>query len=104
MTHIVINALTVDPDKGRTLEERFAARKHAVDKAPGFEGFELLRPADDKSRYFVLTRWATKADFEAWRDTPNNHGTDNAHGSDEQKRPAPAASASELLEFEVVDL
>ena len=44
MSVVKINAISVPEGSGPELEKRFAARKHAVDQAPGFEGFQLLRP------------------------------------------------------------
>ena len=46
MSYVAINVLTVPEGAGSTLEERFAARQGAVDSAPGFEHFELLRPLE----------------------------------------------------------
>ncbi len=99
MSIVKINALTVPEGAGETLEQRFAARKHAVDSSPGFEGFQLLRPVKGEDRYFVVTRWADEASYEAWRDGDARA----AHGHGEGERPRqPAASGSQLLEFEVV--
>lgn len=97
MSVVKINAIHVPEGAGRELEARFAARKRAVDNQPGFEGFQLLRPVAGESRYFVVTTWATQADFEAWRD---GAAMQSAHGSG---RP-PVATGADLLEFEVVDL
>ncbi|TJY69634.1 antibiotic biosynthesis monooxygenase [Arthrobacter sp. CAU 1506] len=96
MSIVVINALKVPEGSGTELESRFAARKHAVDSAPGFEGFQLLRPIAGEDRYFVYTQWASREDFENWRD--NRAPRD--HNSTQQ----PVASGAELLEFEVVEL
>jgi heme-degrading monooxygenase HmoA len=56
MSVIKINAIAVPEGAGPELERRFAARKHAVDSFPGFEGFQLLRPVKGDSRYFVVTQ------------------------------------------------
>src|SRR4249920_568321 len=48
MTVIKINALTVPAEMGEEVAKRFAARAGAVDGADGFEGFELLRPTDER--------------------------------------------------------
>ena len=48
MTVIKINAITVSEGNGEELARRFAARAGAVDGQEGFEGFELLRPTDDR--------------------------------------------------------
>src|SRR5699024_4480031 len=57
MSVVKINAIHVPEGAGPELEARFAARKHAVDSAPGFEGFQLLRPVAGEDRYFVVTTW-----------------------------------------------
>jgi len=94
---VKINTLTIPEGAGTELEARFAARKHAVDSAPGFEGFQLLRPTGGQSRYFVITTWASEADFQAWRSTRTPHAP-AGEGS------PTLTTHSELLEFEVVDL
>ncbi|MDO4240412.1 antibiotic biosynthesis monooxygenase [Micrococcus sp.] len=68
MSVVKINAITVPEGAGPELEKRFAARKHAVDQEPGFEGFQLLRPTAGADRYFVVTTWASEEHFAAWRD------------------------------------
>ncbi|GGA61433.1 monooxygenase [Pseudoclavibacter endophyticus] len=97
MSVVKINAISVPEGAGPELEKRFAARKHAVDSAPGFEGFQLLRPTAGETRYFVVTTWASEEDFAAWRDG----AAKAAHAGSDRK---PVASGAELLEFEVVDL
>src|SRR5256885_11451865 len=44
----------------------FATRAGKVSSAEGFEGFELLRPNDDRDVCLVLTRWRSEDDFRAW--------------------------------------
>ena len=70
MTIIKINAITVPPESGDELGRRFAARAGAVDHQDGFEGFELLRPTDDRTTWLVVTRWRDEAAFEAWVSSP----------------------------------
>lgn len=98
MSVVKINAISVPEGAGPELEARFAQRKHAVDSAPGFEGFQLLRPTAGETRYFVVTTWASEADFQAWRGSREQQ---EAHGASGKK---PVATGAELLEFEVVDL
>lgn len=95
MTVVKINALTVPAGQGAEIEARFAARKHAVDKAPGFIGFQLLRPVSGETRYFVVTTWESEEDFAAWR---------SARAEDAHDSRKPVATGAELLEFEVVEL
>jgi heme oxygenase (mycobilin-producing) len=102
MSVVKINAIEVSDGNGPELEKRFAARAKAVDGMQGFEGFELLRPVEGETRYFVYTKWATEEDFQTWvKSQAFQHGhaaaaADNA--------PTPVATGSALLSFEVVDL
>lgn len=66
MTFVNITALTFPEGAQTEIERRFAARKKAVDRADGFEGFELLRPEIGESRYFVVTRWTSREHYERW--------------------------------------
>ena len=63
MTVVRINAITVPAGSGDELARRFARRAGAVDSAPGFEGFELLRPSDERDTWLVITRWVDEASF-----------------------------------------
>ncbi|SDS31647.1 antibiotic biosynthesis monooxygenase family protein [Corynebacterium timonense] len=95
MSIVKINAITVPAGGGEELENRFAARKHAIDEQPGFEGFQLLRPVKGEERYFVVTRWADEDSYNAWW-----QGQGKASHAGQERRPV--ASHAELLEFEVV--
>lgn len=97
MSVVKINAISVPPQAGPELERRFAARAGAVDSAPGFLGFQLLRPVAGEDRYFVVTHWADEESFEAWRD--GDARSAHAGGSSGS---GPVASGASLLEFEVV--
>src|SRR3954468_11241702 len=63
---VKINAIEVAPGRGAELEERFARRAAEVETMPGFLGFELLRPVEGETRYFVYTRWESEEAFRAW--------------------------------------
>src|SRR4051812_5192849 len=100
MTIVRINAITVPEQAGPELEKRFAARSAEVDQMPGFEGFELLRPTDGSRRYFVVTRWADEASFDAWVSS-QSFASEHAKAASGDGRPVSAHA--ELLSFEVVD-
>ena len=95
MAVVKINAIDVPEGAGPELEQRFAARRHAVEGQPGFLGFELLRPVGGETRYFVYTKWRSEDDFQAWAAGPAR----TAHGGAAR----PVATGANLLEFEVVD-
>ncbi|MEX2290625.1 MAG: antibiotic biosynthesis monooxygenase [Mycobacteriales bacterium] len=99
--YVAINVLTVPEGAGATLEQRFAARRGAVESAPGFEHFELLRPVEGTADYLVYTRWRSKQDFTAWRES-QAFGQGHAQAGDKPEGSRPAASGATLWAFEVV--
>jgi heme-degrading monooxygenase HmoA len=100
MTVIKINAITVPAEAGDELASRFAARVGAVDHADGFEGFELLRPTDDRREWLVITRWRDDDAFNAWVSSPAF-----AHGHAGADKPSPHGGPvsvhSELWSYEI---
>ncbi len=100
MAYVAINVLTVPEGAGGTLEQRFAARQGAVDSAPGFEHFELLRPLEGTTDYLVYTRWRSEADFTAWRES-QAFGQGHASAADRPEGSRPAATGSTVWAFEV---
>ncbi len=100
MTVIKINAITVPAESGDELAQRFAARAGAVDGQDGFEGFELLRPTDERNQWLVVTRWRDEASFQGWVSSAAF-----SHGHAGADRPAahggPVAVTSELWSYEV---
>src|SRR5262245_23651550 len=112
VTIIKINAITVPAESGDELGRRFAARAGAVDQQDGFEGFELLRPTDDRTTWLVVTRWRDEAAFEAWVSSPAfghghqgppkpHEGAGGGHGgSHGEGAGKPLAMSSELWSYE----
>ena len=100
MTVIKINALTVPAEMGDEVARRFAARVGAVDGHEGFEGFELLKPTDERNQWLVITRWRDESAFQGWVSSPAF-----AHGHAGAGRPtaegAPVSVSSELWSFDV---
>ena len=93
MTYVNITALTFPEGAQAEIEKRFAARKRGVDTSQGFQGFELLRPVVGEDRYFVVTRWDTREDYERWS------AARPAGGHEDDKR---RGMNVEVLGFEVV--
>lgn len=103
---IKINAITVPPGSGDELAQRFAARQGSMDGTPGFQGYELLKPTDDRRVWLVLTRWDSEEAFDAWRNSQHfaaSHGEGKAEGEPESgKRPKkPVGMSAELWSFTV---
>ena len=102
MSVIKINAITVPADSGDELAQRFAARAGAVDDQPGFEGFELFKPTDDRTTWLVVTRWADEESFSAWVNSPAfGHGHRSAAERSGQPAPAHVGVSSELWSYEI---
>lgn len=99
MSIVKINALAVpaDADAGDELARRFANRAGAVDGAPGFGGFELLRPTDERTTWLVVTRWRDEAAFAAWSASRENRMARAQAGTG----PKPVATGAELWSFEI---
>lgn len=105
MTVVKINAITVPEDSGDELGQRFAARQSSMAGTPGFEGFELLQPTDERTTWLVITRWASEADFEAWKssqDFERAHGKPHGKGESEGEKPQkPVGMSAELWSYEI---
>lgn len=63
---IVNNRIPVHPDHAEAFETAFSQRASLVDGMKGFISFQLLRPTQSDDPYIVMTKWESKADFEAW--------------------------------------
>lgn len=84
MSHVVINAISVPSERAEEFAERFAKRAGLVEQADGFEDFQLLRPADGREQWLVVTRWRDEEAFRAWmgsRAFGAQHGGEQAQGS-----------------------
>lgn len=104
MSIVKINAITVSADSGDELAQRFAARAGAVDGQEGFEGFELLKPTDERTTWLVVTRWRDEESFEAWKNSRSfgaGHGQTD-HGQDDGgARQRPVGLSAELWSYTV---
>jgi heme-degrading monooxygenase HmoA len=102
MTVIKINAITVPSDSGDELAHRFAARAGAVDNQEGFEGFELLKPTDERTQWLVVTRWRDEDSFQAWVESPAfAHGHRSAQERSGGEAQAPVGQHSEIWSYEI---
>jgi len=89
-----------------------------VDKQDGFEGFELLKPTDERTTWLVVTRWRDEDSFAAWLNSPafgHGHqaggpagrghpgaaGHPGAGGQEGEAAARPVGVSSELWSYEV---
>ena len=102
MTIIKINAITVPAEGGDELARRFAARAGAVDNQPGFEGFELLRPTDERHTWLVITRWSDDDSFQAWLSSQAfGQGHRGEAGGGDTPAPPKVGMSSDLWSYEI---
>jgi heme-degrading monooxygenase HmoA len=101
VTVIKINAITVEAGSGDELAKRFAARAGAVDDQDGFEGFELLKPTDDRTTWLVITRWRDEESFQARVGSPAfGHGHRSAQERAGGEAPKPVGVHSVVWSYE----
>jgi heme oxygenase (mycobilin-producing) len=91
VTVIKINAITVPAEAGDELAHRFAKRAGAVDGADGFEGFELLKPTDERTQWLVA--WTQSSAF------AHGHRSESERSGGEA--PKPVSTHSEIWSYEV---
>ena len=100
MSVVKINAIEVPAERADEMSRRFAARAGEVEKADGFEEFQLLRPEGDRTTWLVYTRWRDEDAFQAWvasRAFVHGH---TQHGQTEGGEPQrPVGTASELWSY-----
>ena len=99
---IKINAITVPAGAGDELAHRFAARAGAVDDAEGFEGFELLKPTDERDQWLVVTRWRDEDAFQAW--VSSESFAEGHHSAVERaggEAPKPVSTHSQVWSYEI---
>ncbi|WP_022872603.1 antibiotic biosynthesis monooxygenase family protein [Nesterenkonia alba] len=97
---IKINAITVPEDTGDELGKRFAARQGSMEGTPGFRGYELLKPTDERNVWLVLTRWDSEEDFTAWRES-QQFARSHGHNDGDEPQKKPVGASSELWSYTV---
>jgi heme-degrading monooxygenase HmoA len=95
---VKINAITVPRERFDDFAHRFATRAGKVSAAEGFEGFQLLRPNDDREVCLVITQWRSEDAFRAWMTGP-----DFAAGHAQHRESGPVGTASEVWSFDVLE-
>jgi len=68
---IAMNRFRINQGFEEAFEAMWRARESRLDTQPGFCGFRLLKGQDkgDIRLYASYTQWASRADFDAWRES-----------------------------------
>ncbi|GAB6876491.1 antibiotic biosynthesis monooxygenase family protein [Thermaerobacter litoralis] len=96
---VVINRIWPEPGGEARLEEAFS-RTPGMKDVPGCLGFEFWRATGrageaGRAEYLVVTRWASREAFEAWRQSAHFQHAHRHSG-------ASAGARSELVIYEVL--
>lgn len=62
---VAINYITCNESYKPRFEELFASRQGAIDKMPGFDFMQVLRP-NDGGDYLIVSHWDSEESFRAW--------------------------------------
>jgi heme-degrading monooxygenase HmoA len=73
MSIVKISALRVVADAGVGLVRQAAAQAEAAGGQDGFEGCELLRPADERTTWLIVIRWRDEEAYQAWLSWRRTH-------------------------------
>jgi heme oxygenase (mycobilin-producing) len=95
---VKINAITVPRERFDEFARRFADRAGKVEQAEGFEGFQLLRPNDERDVCLVITTWASEAAFRGWMSS-----ADFTAGHSQHRAEGPVGTSSEVWSFDLLE-
>ena len=101
MSHVVINAINVPAEQHDAMAERFAKRAGLVEQAEGFERFSLLRPADGRDVWLVVTQWRDEESFSTWMSSSAFGQQHDGRQTGAPSGPASPATGNEVWSFSV---
>ena len=91
---------SVAPEHAAAFEEAMMRRSGDVEAAPGFLSHRLLRPVQPGEPYVVLSFWASRAAYDAYRTSP---AWARAHGRDSGLPPTTFSDPPVMEIHEVAD-
>jgi heme-degrading monooxygenase HmoA len=63
---VAINFITCTPEYRDRFEELFASRAGEIDRMPGFQRLQVLRPKLSGEDYLIMSEWDDESSFKAW--------------------------------------
>jgi heme oxygenase (mycobilin-producing) len=70
---VALSQFTVVEGMEHKVKDAFVSRPHLVEKAPGFERMEVLRPQDVPEDFWLLTWWQDEASYQNWHKSHEYH-------------------------------
>ncbi|BAC13121.1 hypothetical conserved protein [Oceanobacillus iheyensis HTE831] len=81
--YVIMNHIPVSEDSHATFEYRMKHSSSGIEKMPGFQAMRLLKQTDS-NMYVVFTQWASKDDFNNWKESDHFK---QAHKDQQAKKP-----------------
>lgn len=67
---VAINYINCKEHYKARFEELFATRAGAIDRMPGFNYMEVLKPQDNSGTYLIVSHWDSEETFKNWTSSP----------------------------------
>ena len=101
---VAVNFISCSDGYRPRFEELFRSRAHAIDALPGFKHMVVLRPDREGGDYLVVSFWADRSSFDAWRSSPafaagHRRGFEDIKAAREREEAPPMTSRMETYEI-----
>jgi heme oxygenase (mycobilin-producing) len=63
---VTINYIPGNEKSRYKLEEFFTKRAKTIERIPGFNKMQVLKPVDEKGDYLIISQWDSQEDFQKW--------------------------------------
>jgi heme-degrading monooxygenase HmoA len=95
---VAINFIRCEDYYRSRFEELFQTRAHAIDRLPGFQKMEVLRPNGEEGEYLIVSHWDSEEQFESWTKSPeflegHKRGFEDLRRAKEEGREPPMKSS-----------
>ncbi len=95
---VAINYIQCDADYQTRFEELFGTRAKAIDRMPGFQFMNVLKPKGAGDPYLIVSFWDSEEQFKAWTNSPefiegHKRGFEDIRKAKEEGRKPPMTSS-----------
>jgi heme oxygenase (mycobilin-producing) len=102
---VAINYITCQDHYRARFEELFGSRAKAIDRMPGFNRMQVLRPKKEGEPYLIVSYWENEESFKSWTGSPeflegHKRGFEDLRLAKERGEEAPMTS--DFITYEVI--
>ncbi|SES42597.1 antibiotic biosynthesis monooxygenase family protein [Salipaludibacillus aurantiacus] len=97
--YVVMNELHVPAEGRQNVAARFAESAEKMKQVPGCLDFMFLNPEEDENFQIVMTKWASKTDYENW---VNSDAFKQAHKKRRENLDKSPTSGNKIYAYEAV--